>query len=99
MIYGLSDRIRLLRNQKGLNQVQLAERLGISKSAVNAWENGTNSPALIYIIKMSQIFGVSTDFILGVNQRLTVDITGLDELQQQAVTLMVKLFERDNTAK
>ncbi len=79
-----------------MSQVQLAERLGVTKSAVNAWETGTNSPSLSYVIRLAQIFGVSTDYLLGVNERLTVDITDLDDLQQQAVTLMIKLFERDN---
>ena len=98
MIYGLYEKIKNLRVHSGMSQVQLAERLGITKSAVNAWESGTNSPSLSYIIKLAQVFGVSTDYLLGVNERLTIDITNLDELQKQAVTLMIKLFERDNEA-
>lgn len=98
MIYGLYEKIKNLRVHSGMSQVQLAERLGITKSAVNAWETGTNSPSLSYIIRLAQVFGVSTDYLLGVNERLTVDITNLDELQKQAVTLMIKLFERDNEA-
>ena len=98
MIYGLYEKIKNLRFHSGMSQVQLAERLGITKSAVNAWEMGTNSPSLSYIIRLAQVFGVSTDYLLGVNERLTVDITNLDELQKQAVTLMIKLFERDNEA-
>lgn len=88
--------MRCLREHYGLTQTQLAERLGVTKSAVNAWETGTNSPSLTYIIKLAQIYGVSTDYLLGVNERLTVDITNLDELQKQAVTLMIRLFKRDN---
>lgn len=98
MIYGLYEKIKNLRVNLGMNQVQLAKRLGITKSAVNSWETGTNSPSLSYIIKLAQIFGVSTDYLLGVNERLTVDITSLDEEQKQAVIFMIKLFERDNAA-
>ena len=98
MIYGLYDKIKNLRVLSGMNQVQLAERLGVTKSAVNSWETGTNSPSLNYIIKLAQIFGVSTDYLLGVNEHLTVDITELDEQQKQAVTLMIHLFQRDNAA-
>ncbi len=98
MIYGLYEKIKNLRVNSGMSQPQLAERLGVTKSAVNAWEMGTNSPSLSYIIRLAQIFGVSTDYLLGVNERLTVDISNLDELQKQAVTLMIKLFERDNEA-
>lgn len=98
MVYGLYEKIKNLRIHSGMSQPQLAERLGVTKSAVNAWEMGMNSPSLSYIIRLAQIFGVSTDYLLGVNERLTVDITNLDELQKQAVTLMIRLFERDNEA-
>ena len=98
MIYGLYDKIKNLRVCSGMNQVQLAKRLGVTKSAVNSWETGTNSPSLLFIIKLAQIFGVSTNYLLGVNERLTVDITALDESQKQAVIFMIKLFERDNAA-
>ena len=98
MIYGLYEKIKNLRVNSGMNQVQLAKRLGVTKSAVNSWETGTNSPSLSYIIKLAQIFGVSTDYLLGVNERLTVDITALDESQKQAVIFMIRLFERDNVA-
>ena len=97
MVYGLYDKIKTLREHYGLTQVQLAQRLGVTKSAVNAWETGTNSPSLSYVVKLAKIFGVSTDYLLGVNERLTVDITELDDLQTQAVTLMIRLFERDNS--
>lgn len=96
MIYGLYEKIKKLRINSGMSQVQLAERIGITKSAVNAWESGTNSPSLAYIVKLSQVFGVSTDYLLGVNEQLTADISGLDDVQKQAVLLMINLFKRDN---
>lgn len=96
MIYGLYERIKSLRQQMGMSQVQLAKRLGVTKSAVNSWEAGTSSPTLSYLIKLSQVFSVSTDYLLGVNERLTLDISSLDDFQKQAVMLTVKLFERDN---
>lgn len=96
MIYGLYEKIKELRMQIGISQSELAKRLGVTKSAVNSWEAGTNSPSLEYIIKMSQIFSVSTDYLLGVNERLTVDITDLDEYQRQAVQMIIRLFEKAN---
>ncbi len=99
MVYELYERIKNLRVQVGLSQSELAKRLGVTKSAVNSWESGTNSPSLNYIIKMSQIFSVSTDYLLGVNERLTVDITDLDDNQKQAVQMIIRLFEKDNLEK
>ncbi|MDE7230305.1 MAG: helix-turn-helix domain-containing protein, partial [Oscillospiraceae bacterium] len=60
MIFGIYEKIKDLRVNSGMNQVQLAKRLGITKSAVNSWETGTNSPSLLYIIKLDKIFRVST---------------------------------------
>ncbi len=99
MVYELYERIKNHREQVGLSQSELAKRLGVTKSAVNSWESGTNSPSLNYIIKMSQIFLVSTDYLLGVNERLTVDITDLDDNQKQAVQMIIRLFEKDNLEK
>lgn len=96
MIYGLYEKIKELRISSGMSQVQLAKKIGITKSAVNAWESGTNSPSLSYVVKLSQVFGVSTDYLLGVNKQLTADISGLDDVQKQAVLLMINLFKRDN---
>ena len=96
MIYGLYEKIKTQRIQVGLSQSELAKKLGVTKSAVNSWESGTNSPSVTYIIKMSQIFSVSTDYLLGVSQRLTVDITDLDDQQKQAVRLIIRLFENKN---
>lgn len=98
MIYGLYEKIKTLRVNSGMSQVQLAERLGVTKSAVNAWETGTNSPSLSYVVKLSLIFGVSTDYLLGVNERLTVDITGLNDMQRQSVMLMINLFKQGNSS-
>ena len=53
---------------------------------------------MLYSIKLAKIFGVSRDYLLEVNKRLTVDITALDKSQKQAVLFMIKLFERDNAA-
>ena len=99
MVYELYEKIKTLRNQIGISQSDLARRLGVTKSAVNSWESGTNSPSLTYIIKLSQIFSVSTDYLLGVNERLTVDITDLDDNQKQAVQMIIRLFEKDNLEK
>ncbi|MBP3854925.1 MAG: helix-turn-helix transcriptional regulator [Ruminiclostridium sp.] len=99
MVYELYEKIKTLRNQIGISQSDLARRLGVTKSAVNSWESRTNSPSLTYIIKLSQIFSVSTDYLLGVNERLTVDITDLDDNQKQAVQMIIRLFEKDNLEK
>lgn len=60
----LADKIMDLRKKMGWSQEQLAERLDISRQSVSKWESGASVPDLDKIIKMSDIFGVSTDYLL-----------------------------------
>ena len=60
----LADKITMLRKRSGWSQEELAERLGVSRQAVSKWESGTSLPDLYRIIKMSELFCVSTDYLL-----------------------------------
>lgn len=60
----LADKIILLRKKCGWSQEQLAEQLGISRQSVSKWESGMSIPDLDKIIKMSNLFEVSTDYLL-----------------------------------
>lgn len=60
----LADKIINLRKQLGWSQEQLADQLGVSRQSVSKWESGLSIPDLDKIIKMSGIFGVSTDYLL-----------------------------------
>ncbi|MEE1243878.1 MAG: helix-turn-helix transcriptional regulator [Frisingicoccus sp.] len=60
----LSEKIMLLRKQKGWSQEQLAEQLGISRQSVSKWESGASVPDLDKIVNLSNIFGVCTDYLL-----------------------------------
>ena len=60
----LEEKIALLRKQKGWSQEELAFRLDVSRQSVSKWEMGDSLPDLDKIIKLSDIFGVSTDYLL-----------------------------------
>lgn len=60
----ISDRIQYLRKQKGFSQEELANKVGVSRQAVSKWESGQSTPDLDKIIAMSELFGVTTDYIL-----------------------------------
>ena len=60
----LADKIILMRKQHGWSQEQFAEQLGVSRQAVSKWESGLSIPDLDKIIKMSNILGVTTDYLL-----------------------------------
>ena len=60
----LAEKITMLRKKNNWSQEELAERLGISRQSVSKWESGASIPDLDKIIKMSTLFGVSTDYLL-----------------------------------
>ena len=60
----LADKIMALRKKCGWSQEDLADQLGISRQSVSKWESGMSIPDLEKIVKMSSLFGVSTDYLL-----------------------------------
>lgn len=60
----LGARIAALRREKNMSQYTLAQKLGVSPSAVGMYEQGRREPDCATIVKLSQVFGVSTDFLL-----------------------------------
>lgn len=77
MDFGL--RLKTLRKQAGLTQQQLAVQLGITKSVVSFYELQERSPSPDVLVKLAQIFHVSTDYLLGLDTAETIDVSGLDE--------------------
>lgn len=61
---GLSERITDLRKKNGWSQEELAEKLGVSRQAVSKWESGQATPDLDKVINLSNVFGVTTDYLL-----------------------------------
>ena len=60
----VGEQIRNAREKNGLTQSALAKKLGISRSAVNAWELGVSVPSAQYLVELSKLFKVSTDLFL-----------------------------------
>ena len=60
----LAEKISKLRKQNGWSQEDLAMRLGVSRQSVSKWESTASMPDLDKIIKLSELFGVSTDYLL-----------------------------------
>lgn len=72
-----SERIRLMREAYRWDQIELAKLLGVSKQSVSNWENNNILPSIDMLTKLAAVFRVSTDFLLGLDDKLTIDVTGL----------------------
>ena len=60
----LADKIITLRKKNGWSQEELAEKLKVSRQAVSKWEGAQTVPDLERVLQMSQLFGVTTDYLL-----------------------------------
>ncbi len=74
-------RTRELRKARNLTQVKFAKALGVSKQNLSNWENNNIFPSVKTLIKIARYFSVSTDYLLGLDDRKYIEITGLDEEQ------------------
>ena len=86
-----ADRIRALREARGLTQAELARRLNITRNGVNSWEQGLSMPSPACLVDLAKLFSVSTDYLLGVERLEAVNVTGLDE---KDVAILAQLADR-----
>ena len=61
----ISNRILELRKEKGISQAVLGQAVGVNARAVSYWEMGINEPKASYIVALAKYFGVSSDYLLG----------------------------------
>ena len=77
----LNEQIRELRNIRGISQIQLANKLGVTKQSVSNWENDNILPSIEMLVKIANFFEVSTDYLLGLDKKRTLDVENLTEIQ------------------
>ena len=60
-----SERLKELRKESDVGQIQLADALGVSKGIISLWENGLREPKLSNLIALAKFFDVTIDFLVG----------------------------------
>ena len=88
----ICDRIKQLREQAGYSQAQLAKRLDVTRSSVNAWEMGLSMPTTQYVVTLAKLFHVSADYLLGLTASSSIV---LDGYTQEEIELLYKLIVSD----
>ncbi|MGM9522166.1 MAG: helix-turn-helix domain-containing protein [Oscillospiraceae bacterium] len=91
------SRLKELRTQAGLTQLQLAQRMGITKSVVSFYELQERTPSPDVLVKLAGIFRVSTDYLLGLDKRETIDISGLSQEDIAIMRALAESLRRKNT--
>ncbi len=85
----LNENIRQLRLQLGMNQVEFAARIGVTKQCVSNWESDNVLPSIEMLTRLADFFGVSTDQLLGRERLATLDVTDLSSEQIAHLRLLI----------
>lgn len=62
------EKLKSLRREKHLGQIELAKELGVSKGTISLWENGLREPTMSSLIRIAKYFDVSVDFLIGTTE-------------------------------
>ena len=86
--------LKTLRLQNHLTQAQLAQKLGLTKSVISAYETGLRMPSYDILIATSKIFNVTTDYLLGLERKQEIDLSGLTDEEITALLNLIKAMKR-----
>ena len=91
-MYQIGERLKALRLKKALTQRQVATILGLRVSSISSYESGDRKPSYSILIKYASLFHVTTDYILGVEKKQTIDVTGLNDSQISSLITLVEKY-------
>lgn len=91
--------LKKLRLEEGLTQQQLADHLGVTKSVISYYELHERMPSPDILVKISAIFHVSADYLLGLDKSATIDLSGLDDEDIITVKRLVTSLRNKNLKK
>ena len=95
---GLGERLRGLRTMDKMTLAVVAERIGVTTSAIATYENGIRTPSVDVLIKLSRLFSVSVDYLLGLDNNDVMDVSGLTDEQKNTLKEMARICLRLNMA-
>ncbi len=107
-LYDISGKIKLLRTNKNISQEQLGELIGVSKRTVSGYENDICFPSIEVLVRLSKVFQVSTDELLGIDNskfeeidynKLVGNIVNISSLSRKDQNRILDLVDRLSSDK
>ncbi len=99
MVYDFGIRLRDLRKEKKMTQKQLASRLDVSKASVSGYENNIAKPDIDALKKLAALFGVTADYLLGLDDRRVIVLDDLTKEQADQLRQIADIFIQSVKAK
>ena len=92
----IGKKIKELKNKYKFTQTELANKVGVTKSTIAAYENDTRLPSYDVLIKMANVFKVSIDSMLLDRTEVTLDAHGLNVQQVEILEILIAYFRKSN---
>ena len=86
--------LKKLRLKEGMTQADLAQKLDMTKSVISAYETGLRLPSYDVLIHIAKLFRVSTDYLLGLESKQEIDLSGLSQEEITALLNLIKAMKR-----
>ena len=90
----INSRIKELRLSRNLNQVELAKKLGVSKQCICNWENDNIQPSVDMLICIANFFSVTTDYLLGLDNKHYLEVTNLTDEQISHIQFLINDIQK-----
>ena len=92
MLLYFGSKLRALRQEKELTQQQLADRLGVTKATISAYETNAKYPSVEVLIALATFFDVSADYLLGLSEQRPAEHVHLTDEQNQLINDLIRQF-------
>lgn len=97
VINGLDTRLKQLRHDRHLTQLQVAKAIPISSALISAYELGSRVPPLDNLVRLAAFYNVTTDFLLGCESKTPVSLDGLSPKDKEAILTIIKSLKEKPT--
>lgn len=86
----LGNNIKKLRLANKMNQVEFAKKLSVTKQTVSNWENNNIQPSVEMLMKVADVFNVTTDYLLGRENKKLLDVSDLSNEQLAHINFIIE---------
>ncbi len=93
MVVMIAEHLKELRELHNWTQTELAKKLDVTRSSVNAWEMGISIPSVSKLIELTLIFQVSADYMLGLEENNTLRLDSLSSKEQKIICELFDYFQ------
>ncbi|MBP3938401.1 MAG: helix-turn-helix transcriptional regulator [Clostridia bacterium] len=91
----LSIRLKELRISHSLTQVDFAQKLSVTKQTVSNWENNNIQPSIDMLVKIADYFNISTDYLLGRETNMQINVEGLSTDEIAHINMIIKDLKKN----